>query len=208
MNQQIDELKGVKQSYLNEYFGVWAIHGERFDQLVNMAQGLDISKHLTQHENHSVIARSGEMGGNDRQPYEMNSGIAMISVAGPMMKHNSSMSANASTVLIRRQLSHAIANDQVKSILMLWDTPGGTVSGTQDLAAAIQQARQSKPGLRIRRGSLRVRWLLGRESVREDLRKLTNGSRWLNRHVLGDPRPEQDGRRKRHQGSRRQSRRI
>ena len=143
--RQISELSSVKQSYLNEYFGVWAIHNERFDQLVNMAQGIDLAKHVESNQNHEILAVSGGGGNSNRWPYQVARGnIAVIHVSGPMMKYRASMSNNASTVLVRRQLSHASQNDEIDSILMVFDTPGGTVSGTQDLASAIQRARESK----------------------------------------------------------------
>src|SRR5581483_9650939 len=63
---------------------------------------------------------------------------------GMLMKGQSSM-GGTSTVMARRDIRQAVADQDVAGILLAIDSPGGTVAGTDDLAAEVRQARTSKP---------------------------------------------------------------
>jgi signal peptide peptidase SppA len=69
----------------------------------------------------------------------------MMSISGEMLKYGSSLSDATSTVRVRRQISQAMADDGVKGILLVIDSPGGTVAGTSDLADAVSAAAAKKP---------------------------------------------------------------
>jgi len=75
---------------------------------------------------------------------EFVSGVAVIRMFGPMMK-GSSKFGGVSTVQARRQLRVAAENDDVKRILLVIDSPGGTVSGTNELGQDVQSITQRKP---------------------------------------------------------------
>lgn len=73
-----------------------------------------------------------------------NEGTAVISLVGPMMKGQSKY-GGASTVAARRAVRDASANNDVANILLMMDSPGGHVSGTQSLADDVRAARAQKP---------------------------------------------------------------
>jgi len=68
---------------------------------------------------------------------------AVIPVVGPMSKYGGWQ--GASTLRARATLRAAIASDAVDSIMMYFDSPGGTVAGSLDFAMDIRQASQIKP---------------------------------------------------------------
>jgi signal peptide peptidase SppA len=123
----------IRESYLQEYFGAWACH--ELDRLVSALDLSDLPNHIQSNSDHEIYAGAGG--------YEVVDGVAIIQLRGPMMKHSSSLSANASTIATRRAISNAEADDEVDSIMFMIDSPGGTVSGTQDLASRV--AKTTKP---------------------------------------------------------------
>lgn len=130
----------VSLDRLDQYFGVWAILEEPFRAAVDRVSGIDLRAHVQQSAASSKAASSG----GDRYPITA-SGIAVISISGEMTKYGSSLSAGASTVRVRRQIRNAAADAAVRGIFLAIDSPGGTVSGTQDLAADIAAAAAKKP---------------------------------------------------------------
>jgi signal peptide peptidase SppA len=71
-------------------------------------------------------------------------GVAMVSVAGPMMKGYSKY-AECDTLRVREAVRAATASNDVRAILLVFDSPGGSVAGTQELADDVMAARQVKP---------------------------------------------------------------
>lgn len=85
---------------------------------------------------------------DDDAPYAIDGGVALLSISGPMTKHSTSaqwLFGGTSTRHFRRLLRHAANNSQVKSILIDFDTPGGSVSGTSDLGDDIAAVDRIKP---------------------------------------------------------------
>lgn len=68
-------------------------------------------------------------------------GVALISMAGPMMKGESKY-GGVSTIQIRRAIRAADADERVGAIMLLIDSPGGHVAGTQELADEVRAARK------------------------------------------------------------------
>lgn len=71
-------------------------------------------------------------------------GIAILPIAGPMMKGRSKY-AHANTLDVRRGLRAATRDEDVGGILLLIDSPGGMVAGTQELADDVRSASDEKP---------------------------------------------------------------
>lgn len=132
-------------SYVDEYFGAWAMYEPRFNALREHAQQINVQLHLEQN--------GGPKAAGDLEPdasygsmYEVKpGGLAVIELRGTLMKHVSSFSGGTSTALARRKLRAAAADDQVGGIMLLIDSPGGTVAGMDDLAADIAAAAKKKP---------------------------------------------------------------
>lgn len=70
---------------------------------------------------------------------------AVILMSGPMMKGFSSFGDNCSTVYTRRAIRSAANNPLVERIILVMDSPGGSVFGTADLADDVLEAAKIKP---------------------------------------------------------------
>ena len=134
----VDALDG-RAAYLDEYFGVWAMRRSVFET-IKSRESCNMRRFMALRE--PVAASPGPSGGRG---YSITGdGVAVIEIRGTMMKFESSF-GGTSTVLVRRALRQAVADEYVKAIVMVMDTPGGTVSGTESLADDVQRARASKP---------------------------------------------------------------
>jgi len=71
-------------------------------------------------------------------------GIAIVSLKGPLMKPWSKY-GGTSTVFARKMIRDSVSAGNVSGIMLHIDSPGGTVSGTHDLALEIQRAAKAKP---------------------------------------------------------------
>jgi len=124
--------------YLEQYFGLWAMRPEEFHAGVQIARSIDLHVHMASEQ--ALKAQ-----GVSTPAAEVKNDIAIVTLHGTLMKHTSSMSAGTSTVLARRQIRAAGANDNVKGLLLHIDSPGGTAAGTQDLAHDIAELAARKP---------------------------------------------------------------
>lgn len=71
-------------------------------------------------------------------------GVAIVRVHGAIMKGWSKY-AETDSIHVRRAIRAAVSDDRVSSIMLHIDSPGGSVSGTSELADEIQRAAKSKP---------------------------------------------------------------
>lgn len=79
------------------------------------------------------------------EPFELTAdGIAIIAINGPMIKGESKFS-QANTMALRSAVRSAASSEAVRGIMLVIDSPGGTVAGTGDLAAEVQAAGARKP---------------------------------------------------------------
>jgi signal peptide peptidase SppA len=72
------------------------------------------------------------------------SGVATISMVGPMMKGDSKF-GGTNTLRTRRAIRSAVADTAVKAVLLHIDSPGGTAAGTEQLANDVRKANTKKP---------------------------------------------------------------
>lgn len=127
---------------LDQYTGLWAVDEARFATILDHVSQLDLAAHVranTGRSNHE--ARLSFRGGGVRGVPK----IAVVDIRGVMTKQGSSFSDAGSTVKIRQALREMAADDSVGGILLRFDSPGGTVAGTADLARDIRAAAQRKP---------------------------------------------------------------
>jgi len=125
-------------AHLDQYFGPWAIEEERFRAAVERIGQMDLQAHV-----HVQMARGkGEPNFNAAVTAD---GIAHVELSGPLMKQVSSLSGGTSTVEARAQVRRAARDESIAAIVLRIDSPGGTVSGTQDLADEVAAAAQRKP---------------------------------------------------------------
>lgn len=134
------DLGGHDVPYLSNWLGPWAMEETRFHALRYQVESSNLIVHLSNDQNRQdAIQRAEQMS------YTVEEGIAVINLRGPMMKHAPSMSGGCSTAVAKRQLGLALDDTNVNGILLRIESPGGTVSGTKELADAITKATQSKP---------------------------------------------------------------
>lgn len=126
-----------------QLFGAWAIEPERFGRLVGSASKMGLDRIMASHEASLAAARDQQ-----RQRFQVaGDGVAVIEVSGPLTKHASSFQAmfgGTATLDIRRAVRAALADPDVKSILLRIDSPGGIVDGTADLVDDIRDAASQK----------------------------------------------------------------
>ena len=123
-----------------DYAGVWAIEPSAGAALWSLAQRTDLTAHVTAAESPKLVAaeyQTVKAGGGQQ--------VAIVPLVGSLMKMRASMSSGTSTVEARRMLRKAAADPDVSAILLHIDSPGGTVSGTADLAADVKAAAKQKP---------------------------------------------------------------
>lgn len=76
-------------------------------------------------------------------PYEVNNGIAVMSLIGPILKYQSFYSmlfGGSSSLQAKQNLQQALDDPSVFATLIIVDSPGGEVPGTADLADVIAGA--------------------------------------------------------------------
>lgn len=119
--------------HVEQYLGVWAIEPASFDALWQTARSLDLKN--------AIGTRSAQVAATSSK----NGEVAVVEIRGAMTKYGSSLSGAGSTVNIRSAIRSAASDPSIGSIVLVIDSPGGTVAGTQELAADIRSAKQKKP---------------------------------------------------------------
>ena len=134
---------------VTDYAGPWAIEAGAAHALLAVASRTDLAAHVASAPRLRRAKSAIEMvpagpktatGGDQQDPQ-----IAVIRASGVLMKQVSSLTGGTSTVQLRRDVRAAAADPAVCAILMVFDTPGGTVAGTSDLADDIRAAGLKKP---------------------------------------------------------------
>ncbi len=78
-------------------------------------------------------------------PYVIDTnGVAFIGIEGPMMKGDSKY-GGSNTVRTRMAIRAAVADKAVKAVMLMIDSPGGSVAGTAELARDVAAADNVKP---------------------------------------------------------------
>lgn len=99
------------------------------------------------HSEPQAAAMSGE-GGNPRAGYDFVNGVAIIPVAGTLVHKLGTLrpySGMTGYDGIRQNLLMAMADPDVKGVMLDVDSPGGEVAGCFDLVDTIYKARSIKP---------------------------------------------------------------
>jgi len=121
---------------LDNYSGFWAVEPVRFGQVVERVNRMNLLAH--------VMAQEPRVLDPKAQHFETTGGgsIAVIDIQGTMTKAGSSLGGGG-TIEARQSIRKADQDKSVSSIILRIDSPGGSVSGTADLAAEV--AKTSKP---------------------------------------------------------------
>lgn len=138
---------------LDQYFGVWAVEPDRFGQMLHQVGQMDLAQHVHVHIEQAQLKAAGD---SKPLPYkvayaadsgkaEAGTDIAVIDMIGTLTKRGSSLSAASSLIRLKQAVRAAARDPQIGGILLVIDSPGGTVAGTADLAAEVAAAAASKP---------------------------------------------------------------
>lgn len=103
----------------------------------------------------AVEKKLGRALASEPKGYQVQDGVAVLPLEGVIAKRMnmfSQISGGVSSEMAARDLQAALADPAVHSIVLLIDSPGGTVDGTQTLADAVAAA--SKPVLTLASGSM------------------------------------------------------
>lgn len=126
---------------LTSLAGLWAITPEALSALVS-----DLPQIFT---NVAPESRAEDTRTTATEaPYSMDGAVAVIPVKGTLAKNGLSFfgfQLLASMREIGAALRQAAADPAVRAIMLDVESPGGTVDGTEELAAAVVAAGQSKP---------------------------------------------------------------
>ena len=126
--------------HLDQYFGVWAHEPVRLQGIADHVRNLDLRAHVE-----LAQVRGGSPAAGGRGFEVTPDGVALIEIIGSLSKYDSSLSGGGGTIRLRQQIRHAASSDDVRGILLIIDSPGGTAAGTADLAAEVARANQQKP---------------------------------------------------------------
>lgn len=111
---------------------------------------IDIYDHHLKREKIDFKAIKSQMGESDDEEdgYKIENGVALMALEGVISKRMNMFthfSGGTSTQLFERDFKKAMADPAVQSILLLVDSPGGSVDGVQELANLIFENRGQKP---------------------------------------------------------------
>jgi capsid assembly protease len=97
----------------------------------------------------AIEARLNRPLANEQQEYEIRQGgIAVLAIDGviaPKANLFTRVSGGASAQMLTRQVESAIADPRVRGMVLAIDSPGGSVFGTPEFAAAIRELSAIKP---------------------------------------------------------------
>ena len=123
----------------------WAITLDKFEVLAELMRERAAGHKPTDEE---IVARLGDPTESQRQQPRQDGAIAVIPVHGCVAHRADAFEASSggtSTEVIGRQLQKALGDDSIKSVLLDFSTPGGSVEGVPELASQIAKATAVKP---------------------------------------------------------------
>ena len=148
---QANDGREVAVPHLDQYFGLWAVEPRRFEAMCAAMQRMDLAGHVAAAgpiaaDSPILIEGGVEIEVDPQSKLTIVGGeTALIQLRGVLTKMGSSMAPGGSMLMARRRLALALREERVKSILLVIDSPGGTVAGTEDLAEEIAAADRVKP---------------------------------------------------------------
>jgi signal peptide peptidase SppA len=132
----------------------WAIAPEKYAEL------RDLYERHAHGDKVDIAALEAQLGrplDNKYRAVEVVDGVAILAIEGLLAKRMNLMAAisgGTSTQLLQRDFSLAMSDPEVHSILLVIDSPGGEVSGTQEFCNQIFEARGKKPIVAVCEGMM------------------------------------------------------
>lgn len=119
----------------------WAILPQQLEQICGIAD------HSARTDPVALAAELGRPLGNTRQ-VQVRDGVAMLPLEGSLFAKANAMTEHSGATsydVFARDFTTALASDEVDSIVLVVDSPGGQVKGASELARMIYDARGEKP---------------------------------------------------------------
>lgn len=128
----------------------------------------------------AIEARLGRPMANERQPYVVDQGVAVIPVEGVIARRANmfmDISGGVSTQLLQSDLQAALRDPAVHSIILAVDSPGGSVDGPQAVAHDIRAGLSQKPIVTVAAGMIAsAAYLIGSAASRVYITDVTTVS--------------------------------
>ena len=138
------DLGTARFARLDEYFGAWSIDQGYASGLWQTLRGMDLQAHIERKI--TVDDPKKNLPVSYAQDIEHNGvPLRVIHVTGMMMKQRSSLTSTTSTVIVQRDLRRARADPDLKGVMMVIESPGGTVAGNAELAAEVAATAEVMP---------------------------------------------------------------
>jgi signal peptide peptidase SppA len=126
-------------------YGPWAVTPEMYGTILDI-YGRYVRGEKADFE--AIEANIGRKLENERKPYSVVDGVAVLPLIGVMAKRGNMfmrISGGVSTQIFAQEFTQALNDPEVSALVINADTPGGAVDGTPDLAEVIYKARGTKP---------------------------------------------------------------
>lgn len=122
----------------------WAIRPEA---LTALAEALDVlmAGGVPNVEAFAAAGSGAGDGGDDDTPYALVDQVAVVPVVGALVKRNSWFSCFNTYSDVQAMVSQALDDPRAAAVLLLIDSPGGSVDGCQELAEFLATAAGRKP---------------------------------------------------------------
>jgi signal peptide peptidase SppA len=122
----------------------WAIQPEMLLTIHEIAARHARGEHV---DVEALEARLGRPVTNEQRRYTVDRGVAVVPMVGVLAKRMNmfmQISGGSSMQLMARDLAMALDDDEAHSVVLMIDSPGGTVDGTEQLASAVLAGRDRK----------------------------------------------------------------
>lgn len=132
----------------------WAIQEEWLRRILALTNREDLDPDWARQIREDRQARPSALAARQGRPLDgarnarVRDGVAIIEVTGPIVRRAdlfSDISGATSVEVISRDLNVALRDSLVEAVLLVFDSPGGEVTGINELARMIAQARADKP---------------------------------------------------------------
>jgi ClpP class serine protease len=120
------------------------LHWDIYPQ-ADVAARASVAAYVRHCAEHGIEQGPAMDAGRDGLPIRVDEGVAIIPLMGPMMRRAGPIAARygiAGTDGVRLAIESAVADDDVDQILLRIDSPGGSVSGLDQLGDAISAAKK------------------------------------------------------------------
>lgn len=126
------------------WFGLWLCNDSDLQAWTNAAWEIVEKGELKLYAERSQAIHDEE----DEKVYTVKDGIGHMDISGPLTKYPTSFQSlfgGTSMMVAQKAIREMADNKDVKAIFINFDSPGGTVEGTSELASEIIRAKSKKP---------------------------------------------------------------